>query len=112
MNITYKGKQGWNTTPGPTNNFYIPVKEYLGTEKFITSHKLKTKLIKEGIKENRCEKCGRAEWLGMPIPLELHHKDGNHYNNELNNLKVLCPNCHALEPNNSGAANAGLAELV
>lgn len=112
MGIIYKGKQGWNTTVGPANNSYIPAAEYLVTGKFITSHNLKIKLIKEGIKENKCERCGCDEWLGQPIPLELHHKDGNHYNNKLNNLEILCPNCHALEPNNSGAANAGLAELV
>ena len=34
-----------------------------------------------------------------PIPLELHHKDGNRYNNQLDNLMLLCPNCHALTEN-------------
>ena len=102
MGIIYKGKQGWNTTVGPANNSYIPAAEYLGTDKFITSHNLKIKLIKEGIKENKCERCGCSEWLGQPIPLELHHKDGNHYNNKLNNLEILCPNCHALTKNYRG----------
>jgi predicted HNH restriction endonuclease len=37
--------------------------------------------------------------LKKPIPLELHHKDGNRYNNSLNNLMLLCPNCHALTDN-------------
>lgn len=40
-----------------------------------------------------------TEWNGKPIPLELHHKDGNHYNNDLTNLEVLCPNCHAQTDN-------------
>lgn len=112
MDIDYQGKQGWNTITGPENGSYIPAVEYLGTGRFITSHSLKLKLIKEGIKKHQCERCGCSEWIGQPIPLELHHKDGDHYNNSLDNLEVLCPNCHALEPNNSGAANAGLAELV
>jgi len=44
----------------------------------------------------KCNKCGLGEWLGVKIPLELEHKDGNHFNNERNNLEMLCPNCHAL----------------
>lgn len=42
-----------------------------------------------------------SEWMGKPIPLELHHKDGNHYNNDLSNLEILCPNCHAQTDNYS-----------
>jgi len=38
-------------------------------------------------------------WLDEEIPLELHHIDGNHYNNSFENLMILCPNCHALEEN-------------
>lgn len=53
------------------------------------------KLIEEGLKEHKCEKCGRTEWEGDKIPLELHHIDGNHYNNVFDNLIALCPNCHA-----------------
>ena len=52
------------------------------------------KLIEEGIKEEKCEICGFSEWMGKPIPLELHHKDFNHYNNSLDNLQILCANCH------------------
>lgn len=51
-------------------------------------------LIDRGIKEAKCECCGLSEWMGKPIPLELHHKDFNHYNNSLNNLQILCANCH------------------
>jgi hypothetical protein len=52
------------------------------------------RLIEEGIKEARCECCGLSTWNGKPIPLELHHKDLNHYNNDLDNLQILCSNCH------------------
>lgn len=59
------------------------------------SNSLKRKrLIEDGIKEARCEICGLSEWMGKPIPLELHHKDFNHYNNDLENLQILCSNCH------------------
>ena len=77
--------------------------EYLGTD-YPKSHTAKLKLIEDGIKEHRCEKCGRVEWMESKIPLELHHRNGNHHDWNLENLEILCPNCHAQEPNNSGAA--------
>jgi hypothetical protein len=46
----------------------------------------------------RCENCGLREWLNQPIPLEMHHIDGNTDNNDEENLILLCPNCHALTP--------------
>lgn len=59
-----------------------------------TNSTKRRKLIEEGIKEEKCEICGFSEWMGKPIPLELHHKDFNHYNNSLDNLQILCANCH------------------
>lgn len=44
---------------------------------------------------HRCEACGLDMWMGRPIPIELHHVDGNTDNNKENNLQLLCPNCHA-----------------
>ena len=59
-----------------------------------TNSAKRIRLIEEGIKENKCECCGLSEWMGRPIPLELHHKDFDHYNNSLDNLQILCSNCH------------------
>ena len=67
-----------------------------GTHKTYQSHKLKKRLLQEGYKKHRCEQCNLSEWLNNPIPLELHHVDGNRYNNALDNLVLLCPNCHSL----------------
>lgn len=64
------------------------------------SDRLKKKLIRDGYKEAECEVCGLSEWRGQPIVLELDHKDSNHSNNELDNLQILCPNCHAQETRN------------
>ena len=49
-----------------------------------------------------CERCNQKEWLGKPIPLEVHHIDGDSLNNEMSNLELLCPNCHALTDNYRG----------
>jgi hypothetical protein len=57
------------------------------------------RLIEDGYKEEKCECCGLREWMGKPIPLELHHKDFNHYNNSIENLEILCSNCHMQKHN-------------
>lgn len=79
-----------------------PLVEILIKDSRYSSHKLRQRLIEENIKEHKCECCGLNEWLGEPIPLELEHVDGNHYNNTLENLKILCPNCHAKTPTYRG----------
>jgi hypothetical protein len=60
------------------------------------THRLKQRLLDAGLKEPRCERCGLDTWLGEPIPLHLDHIDGDRRNNRLENLRLLCPNCHAL----------------
>lgn len=51
------------------------------------------------LRGHKCEQCGLETWLEKPITLEVHHKDGNHLNNDLNNLMLLCPNCHSYTEN-------------
>jgi hypothetical protein len=97
--VIYKGNKG-NKGFGIAPNKKTAL-EYASSKNNVKSYILKNKLIEEGIKEAKCERCKNTIWNGLPIPLELHHKDGNHYNNDLINLEILCPNCHAQEPNNS-----------
>lgn len=51
---------------------------------------------------HQCENYKLTNWLNKPIPLEIHHKDGDHLNNDLENLQLLCPNCHAFTENYRG----------
>jgi hypothetical protein len=60
------------------------------------THRLKLKLIEEGIKLKCCEICKNSYWQGNPIPLELHHKNGVNTDHRIENLEVICPNCHAM----------------
>ena len=64
--------------------------------------KLKMRLFNEGVKEYKCEKCGISEWNGEHITLEIHHINGNHSDNRLENLQILCPNCHSQTINFNG----------
>ena len=88
---------------GKTHNYTTrPLESILVFGKYENTFRLKTRLIKEGLKDRHCENCRRRKWLGEEIPLELHHKDGNRKNNQRSNLELLCPNCHALTDNYRG----------
>lgn len=104
MGIEYSGRPGIHGQD--YNTGYKTAEEYINSGSVVKSHVLKGKLIRDGIKKKECELCGVSTWRGVELPLELHHKDGNHYNNSLDNLAILCPNCHSIQEGNSGA-NAG-----
>lgn len=101
LGIQYEGNQSGKGTSKPSTN-YMPLMDYLQNSKDIQSNKVRIKLLKEGYKEYKCENCGLTHWLNQPIPLELHHKDGNRFNNTLENYILLCPNCHAFTENYRG----------
>ena len=75
-----------------------PIEDYLSNEYPIQSDRLRRRLINEGVLERRCSCCKLDIWMGHRIPLELDHIDGNHQNNALKNVRLLCPNCHSLTP--------------
>jgi hypothetical protein len=73
--------------------------EYLSLRQPRGGEQLRKRLVTEGLKKNCCERCGLTKWQGEPIPLETHHIDGDRLNNTIENLQILCCNCHALTPN-------------
>lgn len=103
MQIEYAGNMGGKGYK------YSPTRkkawEFLSKGSLISSHKLRLKLLEDNIKEWRCERCSNTEWLGEPIPVELHHVNGDRFDNRIENLQMLCPNCHALTDNHAGRSS-------
>ena len=81
----------------------IALKELLIKNGSFQSYKLKRRLFKEGLKTPACEVCGWAQKSADGrIPLELDHINGDRNDNRLKNLRILCPNCHSLQPTHRG----------
>lgn len=68
---------------------------------------VRRRLIASGLKEAHCEECGISEWRDKPLSLELHHRNGEKHDNRLENLAILCPNCHS-QSDTWGGKNVGV----
>lgn len=98
----FKGK-GWNKGLRGIGIARLKLSDILVSESYFQSYKLKKRLFQAKLKKELCEDCGWAETSeDGRIPLELDHINGNSKDNRLENLRVLCPNCHSLKPTHRG----------
>jgi len=81
------------------------VEDYLSKNSYIKSDTLKWKLFSSGLKKYMCENCHCTHWNGKQISLQLHHINGDNTDNRLENLQILCPNCHSQTDNFCGLSN-------
>jgi 5-methylcytosine-specific restriction endonuclease McrA len=74
----------------------IPLSEILeGKCPQYQTFKLKKRLVNEGLKDNSCEVCGIKDWNNTKLNMELDHIDGDRTNHNIDNLRMICPNCHS-----------------
>ena len=96
----------WNKGKAYKTKQYHNIKEILvENSPHKNTYQLKLRLIKEGLKEAKCEICGYSE------SIELHHINGNPTDNRLENLQILCPNCHA-KTDNYRVKNASQGRII
>lgn len=93
----YAKERGWITT----KSHLLPLETLLTKRKQSRTH-VKNRLIKAGIFELKCSCCGRRNWLGKPIPLHIDHINGDKDDWRLQNIRLLCPNCHNQTPTFAG----------
>ncbi len=97
LDISHFKGQGW--AKGKRNPKNLEKKDiglYFENLQPVQSHRLKQRLLDDRFLDRQCSNCGLETWLNKPIPLELDHINGNSTDNSFNNLRLLCPNCHAL----------------
>ena len=104
LDTSHMTGMGWNT--GVRYRPVIqarPLDEILVKDSpYININHLRERLFKESVKEQRCECCGLTEWLNKPIRFEIHHINGDNKDHRLENIQILCPNCHSLTDNYRG----------
>ncbi|MBW6441772.1 HNH endonuclease [Patescibacteria group bacterium] len=93
----------WSKGLSLGHNPKIPLEEILVKNSGYQSYKLKHRLFLAGLKKEECEECGwKKQSIDGRIPVELDHINGDNRDNRLENLRILCPNCHSLKPNHRG----------
>ena len=83
----------------------IPLENLLVEDIEVQTHRFKKRLIRAGLLQEKCHECGILYWQDRKLSLHLDHVDGNRRNNRLENLRLLCPNCHSLTDTYCGNKN-------
>lgn len=103
IDISHFTGKAWNKGKKGLGKPLLPLDKILIKNSTFQSYKLKKRLFKEKIKKEACELCGWSKKsIDGRIPLELDHINGDSTDNRLENLRILCPNCHSLQATHRG----------
>jgi len=96
LDTSHMTGQGWARGTRGITSHAQPLEDVLVKgSTYYNAGKLRQRLIAAGLKQARCEECGLNEWRRRSLPLELDHINGDRSDNRLENLRILCPNCHS-----------------
>ena len=113
LNVSHFKGMAWNKGLKGIGKPRIPLELILVKNSSFQSFKLKKRLFAAGLKPQYCENCGWAERTKDGyLPLELDHINGDRHDNRLENLRILCPNCHSLTAHHRGRLRKKYARVL
>lgn len=85
----------WKNFSGSKSRKILPLEKLLKNNTSIQTSNLKSRLVNNEYLDYKCSICGISEWNNKYLSLQLDHINGRRKDNRLENLRLLCPNCHS-----------------